>query len=200
MIQNLQQLKNLLSPQNNSKATNLIPKDLQSSNVNQTSEERLTNFLLTISIILSLSAGIIIFLNFSLEEENNRIELGLNNSLSLIENESNNKKEIENRIKIIQKFNQLSQNRSNYKNFINFTEKVFTYLQTRNVLSLNFVKEEKNINFKISYNSKDQNSFTNLKNLLSEEKALKEIKLVSSKFYQDLSSYQFEIEGIYESR
>lgn len=200
MIQNLQQLKNLLSPQNNSKATNLIPKDLQSSNVNQTSEERLTNFLLTISIILSLSAGIIIFLNFSLEEENNRIELGLNNSLSLIENESNNKKEIENRIKIIQKFNQLSQNRSNYKNFINFTEKVFTYLQTRNVLSLNFVKEEKNINFKISYNSKDQNSFTNLKNLLSEEKAIKEIKLVSSKFYQDLSSYQFEIEGIYESR
>jgi len=198
MIQNLQQLKNLLNPQNNLKATNLIPKDLQV--VQETAESRVKDFLFALSSVLALITITLIVLNYSASAEKNRLEAGLDNSLKGIENTVQPKVEIEKRIKLIQEYKSISDGRKIYRNFTNFTQTLFLAIETRNVLTYDFNYANNNINFKIVFNTKDQNFFETLKTKLNEDKLLREIKLNSSNYYKETGFYQTEIEGVYGSR
>lgn len=195
----LNQLRNLLKLQNNSKATNLIPKELQVSQV-QTDEDKIKKFLLTISITLCATTGLLVFLNFNLESENSTLREGLNNSILSYEFNNIDKELINTRIKNINRFNDINNQKAVYTNFLKFSENLFAGIGTRNILSFQTNRDNNKFNFKVVFNSTNQSITQELQRRLESDKLLKELKQSSIKFNQPLNNYEIEITGVYESK
>lgn len=195
----LNQLRNLLKLQNNSKATNLIPKELQVSQV-QTDEDKVKKFLLIFSTTLCVTTGIIALWNYNLESENSSIREGLNNSVLSYEFNSIDKGLINNRIENIKRFNEINNQKAVYTNFLKFTENLFLGIGTRNILSFQTNRDNNKFNFKIVFNTTNQSITQDLQRRLESDKLLKELKQSSIKFNQSLNNYEIEITGVYESK
>ena len=200
MLQNLLP-KNLPNLQNNpelKKELNLISENLTKDNYTPQQKNEMLNRLIILTVVTSSILLALTYLNFTNSSQagplNEKIQ-NINNKYESINLEITNLEESS--LKLSQ-YENAKLNKISRKDFFFFLSNISRMLQNEVVVLYDYTHEIGSTNFKIIYNSDNQDTENQIKDFIQKNSKIKNFKSNSVEF--EGKTLQYTIEGVYDER